>query len=594
MALTPSSDPVIQKLIAARILEENQRRAASVVNPLDGSGLGSVDLEIFNTPSISQSDFDEAVLRGNQKESDTGIGFFSPEMTPAQTVLALTGPKTREFGLENLFSTGLGTFSTANGEVRPDTPSNLDIAQNVFPDMGIGFEDVPDNVSSDIAQLQQDLGEKKKAQVEDQGIAPDEALDNVGRGDAPDAPDAPQDDVKTDPLEDAFSNAMKAYNEALTGEVSDESIDKYKEQFAKATGVDVSGKVDKSRALQAFGLALMQNQAGKGFNVSKLLTSLGEAGEKAEPAMEKARAEARAAQLAGGKFGLEQAMADRNSQISAAKTKVENIKELIKQEKDFANEVYLKQLEGFETRKTENLKAKNEIDKELLKPEEKREYDKDFPIVFASGQGPAEGWKIRMAYDKTQPDQAILINADSMTRKYIDGRSGIDDALDLIDLMKNASRDIADGGGTVKFAFDRFNGVAKALFPDLNTGQPTNEEEYSQALNMIMGRFKRFLTQETGNGISNRDVDIWEREIMKKPSWFQNFDATQNALDLLEDTFIQKREEFDAGLDHLYDPNNHRSIEQFSEIENKYGTLDQVKGSQGILVLQDGRLVRGG
>ena len=96
-----------------------------------------------------------------------------------------------------------------------------------------------------------------------------------------------------------------------------------------------------------------------------------------------------------------------------------------------------------------------------------------------------------------------------------------------------------------------------------------------------MGRFKRFLTQETGNGISNRDVDIWEREIMQKPSWFQNFDATQNALDLLEDTFIQKREEFDAGLDHLYDPNNHRSIEQFSEIENKYGTLDQVKGKMG-------------
>ena len=502
-------------------------------------------------------------------------------------------PYTEEAG------TGLGSFITPNGETRLTDVDRNPLRGIDFGDMGIGFEDVPDNVTEQLNQLSDDLkgqsgstatqtGTSKK---EDEGIAPDIAIDNVGRGDAP---DAPQDEVKTDPLEDAFSNAMKAYNEALTGEVSDESIDKYKEQFAKATGVDVSGKVDKSRALQAFGLALMQNQAGKGFNVSKLLTSLGEAGEKAEPAMEKARAEARAAQLAGGKFGLEQAMADRNSQISAAKTKVENIKELIKQEKDFANEVYLKQLEGFETRKTENLKAKNEIDKELLKPEEKREYDKDFPIVFASGQGPAEGWKIRMAYDKTQPDQAILINADSMTRKYIDGRSGIDDALDLIDVMKNASRDIADGGGTVKFAFDRFNGVAKALFPDLNTGQPTNEEEYSQALNMIMGRFKRFLTQETGNGISNRDVDIWEREIMKKPSWFQNFDATQNALDLLEDTFIQKREEFDAGLDHLYDPNNHRSIEQFSEIENKYGTLDQVKGSQGILVLQDGRLVRGG
>lgn len=343
MALTPSSDPVMQKLIAARILEENQRRAASVVNPLDGSGLGSVDLEIFNTPGISQSDFDEAVLRGNQKESDTGIGFFSPEMTPAQTVLALTGPKTREFGLENLFSTGLGTFSTANGEVRPDTPSNLDIAQNVFPDMGIGFEDVPDDVNEQLNQLSDSLKNKTDtSKKQDQGIASDVDLDEVSRGEAPDAPQEEQ----LSPLEKAFEDAMSEYENINAGEETPrKTLAEYKKDFADATGVDVSGKVDKSAALQAFGLALMQNQAGKGFNVSKLLTSLGEAGEKASPKLEKARERARTAQLAAGKYGLEQVAADDATEIATRVAQKKALNELNDTNLDNKSKAIIKQAE---------------------------------------------------------------------------------------------------------------------------------------------------------------------------------------------------------------------------------------------------------
>ena len=47
-------------------------------------------------------------------------------------------------------------------------------------------------------------------------------------------------------------------------------LEDYKKEVAEATGLDVSGKVDKSQALMAFGLALMQNRAGKGFNVGKM------------------------------------------------------------------------------------------------------------------------------------------------------------------------------------------------------------------------------------------------------------------------------------------------------------------------------------
>ena len=394
--------------------------------------------------------------------------------------------------------------------------------------------------------------------------------------------------------EDILKQAMKETEDISTGEDTPEKdLEYYKNKFAEATGVNIDGKVDKSQALMALGLSLMQNKAGKGFNVGKMLSAVGEAGEKAMPVLAEARKEARAAQVAAGKYALNQVASDKAAEAANAQSRLEYIRDIQKGIADSVEKERLELLKGSEARRLERLKTELKIFEEGSKPPEEREYGKDYDLTFASGQGPATAWKIKMAYDKKRPDQAVLINADPMVRKYIDGRGGIDDAIELIDVMDEAARGIAEGGGTVKFAFDRANSIAKALFPDLNTGNPTKEEEYTQALNMIMGRFKRFLTQETGNGISNRDVDIWEREIMKKPTWFQNYDATSNALKLLKDTFIQKREEFDAGLDHLYNPDNHRDINAYNSLVEKYGTLEQAKGMEGKLIFKNGKLVRG-
>ncbi len=151
--------------------------------------------------------------------------------------------------------------------------------------------------------------------------------------------------------------------------------------------------------------------------------------------------------------------------------------------------------------------------------------------------------------------------------------------------------EIAQGGGTAKFAYDRLNSIGKALFPNLNTGNPSSEQEYAQGVNLLMGRFKRFLTQETGNGISNRDVEIWENEIMKKPGWFTNFDETNSALNQLEDIFRAKLSEFDAGLDFIYNPEN-LDKGDFEKLVEKYGDLDQIQGSTGKLIFKDGKIVR--
>jgi hypothetical protein len=253
-------------------------------------------------------------------------------------------PYTEEAG------TGLGSFITPDGETRLTDVDRNPLRGIDFGDMGIGFEDVPDNVTEQLNQLSDDLkgqsgstatqtGTSKK---EVQGIAPDEALDNVGRGDVPDAPQEEQ----LSPLEKAFEDAMSEYENINAGEETPrKTLAEYKKDFADATGIDVSGKVDKSAALQAFGLALMQNQAGKGFNVSKLLTSLGEAGEKASPKLEKARERARTAQLAAGKYGLEQVSADDATEIATRVAQKKALNDLNVTNLDNKSKAIIKQAE---------------------------------------------------------------------------------------------------------------------------------------------------------------------------------------------------------------------------------------------------------
>ena len=61
--------------------------------------------------------------------------------------------------------------------------------------------------------------------------------------------------------EDMFKSAMDEFLGMARGASPDKrerTLEEYKKEFAAATGVDVSGKVDKSQALMALGLGLMQ------------------------------------------------------------------------------------------------------------------------------------------------------------------------------------------------------------------------------------------------------------------------------------------------------------------------------------------------
>jgi len=109
----------------------------------------------------------------------------------------------------------------------------------------------------------------------------------------------------------ALTNAQKATKSALDSflkearpGVSPKEYKDYIKEFGEATGLDISGDPDTKQALMSFGLALMQNRAGKGFNLSKILGSVGEAGEAAMPEFSKAVSEAKAIRAKAGAFAL--------------------------------------------------------------------------------------------------------------------------------------------------------------------------------------------------------------------------------------------------------------------------------------------------
>ena len=130
--------------------------------------------------------------------------------------------------------------------------------------------------------------------------------------------------VTQEQADEGFLAAMDDFIEAARGAgpeaPKERTIEEYKRVFSEATGIDTSGKVDKKDALMAFGLALMQNKAGKGFNVGKMLQSVGEAGDKALPALQRAKAQARQDGIAAGKYALEMQSADK-AKAAAAREK---------------------------------------------------------------------------------------------------------------------------------------------------------------------------------------------------------------------------------------------------------------------------------
>jgi len=227
-----------------------------------------------------------------------------PDGTPA---FDKVGP-----GQSNIFDpTGEGLFKDQNEEIQY-LLDNADEAAN------FGYLDV--------TQFDVEQEEKREAAAKKFRLQEEELVNSQGGLGSMTV--AESDKIKKESIEltqkDAEAGFMAAMDDFFEGArgtgpemPKKRTIEQYKEAFSEATGIDVSGKVDKKAFLMSIGLGLLQNKAGKNFDISKIAEETGRVIEEALPALEKAKESARQGALAGGKFALQTESADKAVRAAA-------------------------------------------------------------------------------------------------------------------------------------------------------------------------------------------------------------------------------------------------------------------------------------
>ena len=273
----------------------------------EGNFLGGLELGGGNLTSPSGIEF-ERVSGGNDN-----LETIMAELEAARREVKDSGVLPR-FDQEVIEGSGKG-LSTKNIEKVLE-------AEAAEIDALLGNNPVFDNPMGDIESLieQAKSAEQSLKEEERLGIDPPKAptiasMDEDNRTGAA-AQEKNQKDQAEDRSEKAFIAGMDDFILAARGEnpkgPEKKTIEQYKQEFSDATGIDVSGKVDKKSALMAFGLALMKNKG------RDILTEFGEAGEAAMPELAAARKEAKQAGLSAGKFALEMQSSDESKRKTAA------------------------------------------------------------------------------------------------------------------------------------------------------------------------------------------------------------------------------------------------------------------------------------
>ena len=352
------------------------------------------------------------------------------------------------------------------------------------------------------------------------------------------------------PAENAFMEALAEKNNAEgkeqpKAETRAELLEKYKQEFAEATGINIDGKPDNSQALMAMGLSLMQNRAGKGFNVGKMLSAVGEAGEKALPELSKAKSEAKAARVAAGKYALGQIKADEGVEAAIASSELA-----------FEREKIIKEMELREKDKEQEWKGaevKNPYSSEVM-----------------------DGLSIRMGRSRTG---AKYFDPSNALKKIAKTQRKVNGALETLDQMEVLLDDLGDAntGNAAKLIGDRIKTLmvaggltnAKVAFPETGISTEDELEAYQKS---VVNEFKRFLTQETGNGISNVDVKQLE-VLLGDVSVFTNPLTAKKRLSRIRRIFTGKRKSVAALRDNIMDPRYYGTEQEYLDNVDQFDTL---------------------
>ena len=461
--------------------------------------------------------------------------------------------------------------------------------------------------SAGIDQDVSGLGADKKTELDDQfeiaaGSDADIDYSDVGEPGslAPEEEATPETTLAKEQkaLQNLFTETMAETEELYSDEITKaqpKSIEEYKADFQKATGIDITGEPDNKSALMALGLKLMQNRAGKGFDLSKILTEVGRAGEETLPAFERAKDKARAGQLAAGKFALGQKMAD--TKALAALNKEKRLA-LLSLGKEFRGKAEARRLAAAKHLNAVELKELEFTEKKLL--EYQKGQEKLSEITKNQGFAPIDGQsglKIQKALrkDASVGNPLVYTQAPDDIRRFKDAYGNITRARNTLSSISGLVQDLGSDTGSplVDQVFTKVKniGVAigldpKKLFKDLVTVDKNGEAQLVKGVGRdrlisilnrtLINEYKRFLTQETGNGISNKDVDLL-RESLGEVDLFANPQESLQRINEIDQIFAKTQDQITNTLTGFKDRNSYLTDDQFerAQRELKAGTVEQ-------------------
>jgi hypothetical protein len=408
------------------------------------------------------------------------------------------------------------------------------------------------------------------------------------------------------PAQELFDSAFQEYINGVRGSGPDapspKELEDYKAEFAKATGLDVSGNADTSQALMAFGLAAMQNRAGKGFNVGRMLESLGQAGEKALPALDKARTEARANSAAAGKYALEMRSSDKEKATAAKEKAMQRTGYYVvpksKDVKGFLAGVSegkgrLENLNVWELEKLQNNKDFSdkydvlpgsmwgEIVKEAMKtPEAKEKYlTTPQPVQLIPGNTD-DIFKIDLFYNEPNknPNGKPMVVGDgqqqyeALARMYQDNQKAKKQFVDLGILNK--------GTNAFSYSIDKLNSFASAFGVQFGE-EATETEKMIKILKQIAAKQAPRILGEAGKTISDGDRERVTEIVGDRTITSNSRILKEKFQDLFNDIIIGTEVDINQALSTLnrYTGRNIGSALQESELsdEQRSGMMADLK-----------------
>jgi hypothetical protein len=342
-----------------------------------------------------------------------------------------------------------------------------------------------------------------------------------------------------DSATELYNAAYEEYMRGLLGDAPSgpDSIEKYKQDFAKATGLDVSGKPDTSQALMAFGLAAMQNRAGKGFNVGRMLESLGQAGEKALPELAKARDNAKTAQVAAGKYALEKVAAQESAGAAYDK-------EL----REWKRELMLKNLEieaAAQKAADKGVDYKNVANEEIVNG------------VFVSYGGDNNGRTVLSKPTANAPTIVSAYNRYSIAQDNINNMSSL-----LAEINSSSSPNFSVLADKVNSTLVGY-GLKDAKVTFGETGASA-EDRIDAGRKGLVNEFKRLILQESQ--VSDLDLKTMNQS-MGELDFLGNPQKSQIMVDNLYKYFGTQKSKLAIPLEQMQDRYYYRNDQEFDKVQ---------------------------